>query len=205
MLRRLLDLLPSAKIEGYEHPDLVEAIFRKTAAFCPTEPWPEIGGARTVLDFGGGCGLHYKQARSATVRWAVVETPAMVARASTLQTENLRFFSGIDAAASWLGDVDVMHSNGALQYTPDPHAALAQLCAIRARTMLWYRLFLSDAPVMERQTSRLSDNGPRTARVKRASVTYERKAIAEAYFLRSHQGYAIAARGSDWFIFERPT
>lgn len=50
--------------------------------------------------------------------WAVVETPAMTARASELATDRLRFFTDIDGAAEWLGYVDVMHSNCALQY-PD--------------------------------------------------------------------------------------
>src|SRR5665647_1540419 len=117
------------KLEGYENPELVEVIFRKTKAFRPTEPWSEIDGAGTVLDFGGGCGIHYKMMQSPSVRWAVVETPAMVERASEIATDNLRFFASISDAAAWLGDIDVMHSSGALQYARDPAGALRELCS----------------------------------------------------------------------------
>jgi hypothetical protein len=44
-----------------------------------------------VLDFGGACGLHYKQAQMPDVRRAVVETPAMVTRAAEIATDKLRF------------------------------------------------------------------------------------------------------------------
>jgi len=60
---------PSETIDGYEQPDLVDVIFRKTLAYKPAGEWQEIAGARTVLDFGGACGRHYKDANSALVRW----------------------------------------------------------------------------------------------------------------------------------------
>ena len=66
---------PTETLDGYEQPELVEVIFQKTIAYKPQNDWPEMAGVSSVLDFGGGCGLHYKQARSPTVRWAVVETP----------------------------------------------------------------------------------------------------------------------------------
>ena len=64
-------------IEGYENDELVETIFRKTVAYEPTGDWPLVAGVKTVIDFGGGSGLHYKLARqqSPDIRWAVVETP----------------------------------------------------------------------------------------------------------------------------------
>src|SRR6266700_933030 len=92
---------PSETIEGYEQPELVDVIFRKTVAYIPQSEWPEMRGASSVLDFGGGCGLHYKQARSPLVRWAVVETPAMVERARELATVRLQFFTGISEAKDW--------------------------------------------------------------------------------------------------------
>jgi hypothetical protein len=55
----------------------------------------EIAVASSVLDFGGGCGIHYKQAKSPDVRWAVVETRMMVDRASELATDKLKFFADI--------------------------------------------------------------------------------------------------------------
>jgi len=126
MMRRLMSAVsrrlfaPSDVLDGYNHPELVDIIFKKTVAYRPQDEWPEVRGLSSVLDFGGGCGLHYKQANSPTVRWAVVETPEMTERARELATDRLRFFTSIGAAADWLGSIDLMHSDGALQYTPNP-------------------------------------------------------------------------------------
>lgn len=105
---------PRDTIEGYEHPELVETIFLKTTKYTPSGDWPLVAGLGAVLDFGGGAGLHYKLARkqSPNIRWAVVETPAMVQRARQLATDRLMFFEGIEEASNWLGKVDLVHSNG---------------------------------------------------------------------------------------------
>src|SRR4051812_16436930 len=100
LLRRIERKLfpPSGKLEGYENAELADVIFRKTLAYDPSkEDWPDMVGATTVLDFGGSCGAHYKEAihHAPDVRWAVVETPAMVHRASEVATERLRFFASI--------------------------------------------------------------------------------------------------------------
>ncbi|MFB6414403.1 hypothetical protein [Bradyrhizobium tunisiense] len=88
MFRRLVRMLPAETLDGYDHPQLVETVFRKTIAYSPTEPWAEMINVRSVLDFGGGCGRHYREAKvsSVSVKWAIVETPAMVSRAKELQT-----------------------------------------------------------------------------------------------------------------------
>lgn len=103
LVRRLRRKLfpPRAVIEGYEHDQLVETVFQKTKAYRPQGAWPLMAGALTVLDFGGGCGLHYKLARlqAPQIRWAMVDTPAMAARASELSTDRLRFFCDISEAA----------------------------------------------------------------------------------------------------------
>jgi putative methyltransferase (TIGR04325 family) len=145
MFRRLIRFLPLNAVSGYESAELVDVIFQKTISYLPTRDWPEILGARSVLDFGGGCGVHSKEAArfDPKVRWAVVETPAMVDRAKELEADNLRFFSEIAVARSRLGNIDVMHSNGALQYTPSPRATLDELCLAGEKTMLWYRVFFS--------------------------------------------------------------
>jgi hypothetical protein len=89
---------PRETLVGYEQPELVDVIFRKPRDYLPTKAEKlDISDAATVLDFGGGCGLHYKRARSPQSRWAVVETPAMVARATELSTDRLR--SDVSAAA----------------------------------------------------------------------------------------------------------
>jgi hypothetical protein len=125
-------ILKSGKWNGTEAPELVEIIFRRTVACDPDSGWPEMSGVSSVLDFGGGCGIHYKLAKSSTVRWAVVETARMVERASELATDRLRFFTSIDTAKEWLDDIDVMHSRHALHYTTDPADTLQKLCSLRA-------------------------------------------------------------------------
>jgi hypothetical protein len=191
---------PSETLEGYEQPELVDVIFRKTVAYEPQGDWPEVNGATSVLDFGGGCGLHYKQARSSSVRWAVVETPAMVERAKELATIQLQFFTDISSAKDWLGDVDIIHSNGALQYTSDPKAILTKLCSIGAKKMLWYRVLLG-SPEREVQESLLGDNGPGQIRIREKTVRYERTRVSERDFIAAHVRYQIVERGPDWFRF----
>src|SRR5258708_10221942 len=102
---------PTESLEGYDEPDLVEVIFQKTMAYDPHGDWPEMVGVSSVLDFGGGCGQHYKLARrqSPDVHWAVVETSAMLARARELATEKLQFFTDISDAQKWLGSIYLMH------------------------------------------------------------------------------------------------
>ncbi|MGY4354635.1 hypothetical protein ACVW0J_001128 [Bradyrhizobium sp. i1.7.7] len=129
--RKLLP--PREVIQGYENPELVETIFLKTINYNPDSDWPLVAGINTVLDFGGGAGLHYKVARRQCpdIRWAVVETPAMVQRAKELGTDRLMFFERIDQAADWLGTVDLIHSNGTIQYVPDALETVRTLCSVR--------------------------------------------------------------------------
>jgi hypothetical protein len=196
---------PTETLDGYDDPELVDVIFRKTVAYRPQGNWPEIDGASSVLDFGGGCGLHYKLASLQTpdIRWAIVETPVIIQRAAELSSDKLRFFPDIASAADWLGTIDVMHSNSALQYTPDPKEKLTQLCALRAKKMLWQRLSLTKSSVeQEIQSSLLGDNGPGSLPgLKEKKVRYIRTKIPERTFLDAHKDYTLFERGSDWFRF----
>jgi hypothetical protein len=192
-------------LDGYENAELIDVILRKTKAYDPSGLWPEMAGVSSVLDFGGGCGLHYKLARnqSPNIRWAIVETPAMTERAKELSTESLKFFTSISDAAHWLGSIDMMYSNGALQYTTDPEQTLRQLCSVGAKTMLWQRIALSSEEIQrEEQLSRLGDNGPgKLARVDAKTVRYTRTKIPEQTFLATHENYMLSERGPDWFRF----
>ncbi len=193
------------EIEGYDHPDLVETILQKTLVYQATGAWPLVVGKRTVLDFGGGCGVHYKlaQRQNYGIRWAVVETPAMVARAKELETDRLRFFTDIIAAAAWLGPIDLMHSNGAIQYVLDPMETIWEVCALEAKMMFWDRVHLTATPAMpEVQVSFLGDNGPGQPTPPRARVRYVRTPILLADFLAAHDGYT-AERDGERFIFVR--
>jgi putative methyltransferase (TIGR04325 family) len=193
-------ILPSETIHGYEQPELIEVIFQKTKAYRPNTAWDE--SAKTVLDFGGGCGLHYKEARL-DARWAVVETAAMVQRAKELATEQLQFFASVKAAADWLGEIDLMHSNGALQYTQDPEAVLNDLVSLRAKIMLWRRVSLSASKRVGLQTTRLVDNGPGRVNIKNKLVTYPVTQISEKDFLAAHQGYRLVDQRDSSFRFVR--
>ncbi len=199
-LRRKL-FPPREVIEGYENEELVETIYRKTVAFQAEGDWPLVQNVRTVLDFGGGAGIHYKLARqqSPDIRWAVVETPAMVRRASKLATNRLMFFSEIEKAADWLGSIDLMHSNGAIQYVEDALATVRALCAARPARMVWYRVPVSDGSAKtETQTSFLSHNGPGELTTgSEKLVKYARHWIAENAFVAAHEGYRLSEQGPD--------
>jgi|GraSoi2013_100cm_1033763.scaffolds.fasta_scaffold49529_2 putative methyltransferase (TIGR04325 family) len=197
---------PAETLDGYENPELIEMVYQKTLAYKPVGTWPDMVGASSVLDFGGACGLHYKMAtqRSPGIRWAVVETPAMVARASGLATDKLRFFTDIADAADWLGPIDVMHSNGALLYVPDPMSTLSRLCRLGAPTMLWERMNLSrHRTEVKTQISRLTDNGP--GRAPRGSanklVRYTVTRIPESTFIKCHVGYLLESSGNGKYRF----
>ncbi|WP_024343033.1 hypothetical protein [Bradyrhizobium japonicum] len=203
LMRRLRRKLfpPHGVVEGYENEELVETILRKTIAFQAEENWPLVANVGSVLDFGGGAGIHYKIARqtSPDTRWAVVETPAMVRRASKLATNRLRFFSEIHDAADWLGSIDLMHSNGAIQYVDDAIGTVKALCAARPATMVWYRVPISNGSAKkETQKSFLSHNGPGKMAVESDKVVkYTRCWIPQASFVDAHQGYALIERGPD--------
>jgi len=192
-------------IEGYEHPDLVEEIFRKTVSFEPNEAWPEMADVSTVLDFGGACGQHYKQARLSApdVRWAVVETPAMVARANELSTPNLRFLTSVAGAKEWLRDIDLAYSSRALQYTSDPESKIAELCETSARPILWERLILSpNGTKSEKKFSLLGENGPRLVlHFRRKAAKFNRVLTPVDRFIVVRGKYRLIDRGSDWFKF----
>lgn len=204
---------PREIIEGYENPELVETIFLKTINYKPAALWPLVEGLKGVLDFGGGAGLHYKLAQQQVpdIRWAVVETPAMVRRANELATDTLKFFEQIEEAADWLGSVDLVHSNGAIQYVSEPTKTIQRLCAVGATRMAWYRVPIGDGPRREVQTSYLSDNGPGILPAsKEKLVRYERTWLLERAFLQAHEGYRLAERSPDpgehetqQFLFER--
>lgn len=180
---------------------MVETIFLKTIKYTPSGDWPLVAGMDTVLDFGGGAGLHYKLARkqSPDIRWAVVETPAMVQRAKELATDRLKFFERIDQAAVWLGSVSMVHSNGAIQYVPNALETIGELCAVGPATIVWHRVPISDGePRQEIQASYLSDNGPGVALpAKEKLVRYVRNWLPEHSFIGAHEGYRIARRGPD--------
>ena len=87
-----------------------------------------------ILDFGGSAGVHYFTARqllnsNIKLNWVIVETKSMVdeAKAKGLENEELKFFKSIEEAKHFCKTYDVIYSNYALGYTPDPIEYLSQL------------------------------------------------------------------------------
>lgn len=119
-----------------------------------------------VLDFGGGGGSHYLIAKAVfgdkiDLRWNVVETETMVAEGKRLEDGQLKFFRSVDAAVKDLGQVDLVFSSGALQYTPDPIQCLEALLSVGASHLFITRTALSESgQKIIIQQSMLSTNGP---------------------------------------------
>lgn len=108
------------------------------------------------------------------------------------------FFERIEQAAAWLGNVDLVHSTGAIQYVADALATVRTLCSIRPTSLAWYRVPISDEARREVQTSYLSDNGPRTSSAsKEKLVKYERNWISKQAFVQAHDGFRVTDQRPD--------
>lgn len=170
--------------EGYSAPDLVNVVVEKTRRFRDnllTAPSTSVLGYEqtrllyalttalegrdelSVIDFGGACGTAYWWAKRLlpTVRWhwAVVETAAMAtAGQQHFGCEELTFADTLTGLTA-----DFLLSSSALQYLPDPIAALQSLIAGRGRYLYLTRLLLAEdsaTDLVTVQRSMLSENGP---------------------------------------------
>lgn len=200
----------------YENQLLVDVVFEKSRRVTPemlagfpsntsarramvlAQETLERPGARLrVLDFGGACGLHHRMAMETgiPVTWAVVETPAMVRKASSAALDpDLRYFETIDAARRWLGGVDCVYSSSALQYVPDAADTVARLLALKAPLVAWARLNLTDGAARSfEQVSRLADNGPGPLPpgFEDCEIRYSCTQLAERTFVGWHSGYEM--------------
>jgi putative methyltransferase (TIGR04325 family) len=162
-----------------------------------------------VLDFGGAAGLHYAAAHRAfperSFRWAVVETAVMAGRAKRFESENLRFFLSPEAAMDWLGGLDLLHSNGTLQYLDDPEAMLARLLNLRPSSILWARVVLEKKRAAKTQVALLSSHGPGPApeRFKDCWITHNITSMERESFLAAHADYRMVWGSVDSFLFVR--
>jgi putative methyltransferase (TIGR04325 family) len=164
-----------------------------------------------VLDFGGGFALSYFLLRGwvpGEYRWAVVETPMAAAMGRAFETDALRFFDSIGSAEQWLGDVDVVHSNAALQYVPSPEDFLDRLLSIGASYLALLRCNLSGGRrTVQIQQSMLSMQyiGPLPAGVPDKAIRYPHTSLAQDVFDSkiADSGYVLVAssagteRGTD--------
>jgi putative methyltransferase (TIGR04325 family) len=214
-VRRLKALAASlAKpVTDYEAEALTELVYQKTVAFnratsldlkmgserlllaVGTTLAEGEGGACRVLDFGGACGVHHKLATlmfpDVAFRWAVVETPSMVRKARPLETESLKFFEDIGSAHGWLGGVDLVNSNSALQYLDDPLRTVSELLALSPALALWERLMLANGPThADQQQSMLFDHGPGAvpAGFRNRAVRQKITRLSRTDLLAAHEG-----------------
>ncbi|MEJ8308829.1 methyltransferase, TIGR04325 family [Agrobacterium larrymoorei] len=159
-----------------------------------------------VLDFGGSTGTHYLLATQIyghvpIGKWAVIETEPMVKRSLDYRSDHLRWFSDIDEAMIWLEACDLVFTSGALQYTPDPQAALSRLLNLHAPILAIQRcaVSLSTRSVTIVQKSRLGENarGPLPEGFPDQDifypVTYRPEADVMAQ-LRRHYGKVVSIR-----------
>jgi putative methyltransferase (TIGR04325 family) len=95
----------------------------------------ENAGRLSVLDYGGSLGSSYYQCRNflpelAHLRWGIVEQAHFVECGRSLfQSENLRFFHGIDECMRETGP-NVALLSSVLQYVPEPWQVIEELMAM---------------------------------------------------------------------------
>jgi putative methyltransferase (TIGR04325 family) len=209
--------------QGYDDEAVADLVIRKTKAIdaavrledilpaeflLPTLMAIACSGDR-VLDFGGGAGLQYLAASRAfprrAFRWAIVEHPLMLRRTKELERENLKFFSSPESALDWLGHVDLLHSNGVLQYLDEPEAMLLRLLAIHPTWVSWSRLLLGPEKIVGTQVAPLSAHGPGPLPpgVVDREITHKTTVMIEAAFWAAHSGYRTVWRSADSMVLER--
>ena len=170
--------------KGYQNSELVELIITKTLNYaseieknvdCNISELSHLIGISAVskptvnvIDFGGAAGCHYFSARKAlpknvTLNWCVVETDLMVHECNkNINIPNLNFFKTIADAKFHLGNVDLVISNSALQYTPQPIDTLKILLGTETENIFIVRtpFHSGDKPLFYVQSSLLGGNGP---------------------------------------------
>ena len=184
-----LDALAAAG--SYEEQDLVKVIVAKTKKYVEKNysnelvNFDNLGDARTtrtlfaiaagvnkknitILDFGGRAGIHYFTARQiisdeVSLKWCVVETESMVneAKKEGLENEELIFFSSLEEVTNKVTYFDIIYSNYALCYTPNPLFYLEQLLQTNFEKFFLTNTAMNpeDKEIIGLQTSSLSTNG----------------------------------------------
>lgn len=217
LIRRLRFALNRSSLRGYEQLYLAQQIVAadaqnladKNIHHCEQEKFlADLSRERaiSVIDFGGGGGRHgWHLTESGRANWTVVETEAMAAASNaSLSEPGLSFFSKVDAAASYLGKVDVVHVSSALQYTPDPPLFLRELVNLESEWLIVEKTILTkkSEAVKFTQFSTLNENIPRSALPKidpNPAVSYQLTAITQSEFFKIIQqaGFEVVERNND--------
>jgi putative methyltransferase (TIGR04325 family) len=131
-----------------------------------------------VLDFGGGCGVHYFTCVDRfrmPLKWVIVETATMAQRGKALAQRRFEVFTDVASAADHIGRVDLIFISSALSYVPDPLATLKALLSLRPRHFALARFPVWGGPqTVGLQTSLLSQNGigPMPPNIPDRPITY---------------------------------
>jgi putative methyltransferase (TIGR04325 family) len=150
------------KLESHSTPKLDFVLLRPLLVFALIQK-KKIN----VFDLGGGGGTHYHITRKLInnenkLKWAVLETPSMVAKARSISNEELSFFSEYSHALEFLGNIDVALASSVFQYLRDPIEELIKFINLGAEFIFITRTALTDQNSTLRviQKTRLKDNGP---------------------------------------------
>lgn len=94
--------------------------------------------------------------------WHVVETPGMVTVGKSLETDELKFYTNLDAAKAELDHIDLLLVSSTLSYLPEPYAFLSRLVDAGANNIFLTRQPLThfDKDIVQIQESKISANGP---------------------------------------------
>jgi len=106
-------------------------------------------GQVRIVDFGGGMGISYIDVRAlcgpVALEYTVVETEAVCAAGRSLFAADsaIRFVTSLGQTKR---GADIVYVSSALQYVPDPLAALRELAALEARYVLLVNLSAGPIP-----------------------------------------------------------
>jgi putative methyltransferase (TIGR04325 family) len=169
-------------INDYESDDLVDVVIAKNNAYSKKLnsnsvldlngimsflPFASMNTGKeiNVVDFGGGAGYHFVNAKLALNKkfnWFVIETPKMAKYANKYSNIDCRFYSDFSVAVKEMKEIDLIFTSSSLQYCSDPLVELENLLKINARY-----IFITRTPFLENskkiitiQCSKLSRNGP---------------------------------------------
>jgi putative methyltransferase (TIGR04325 family) len=140
------------RVSGADAPSLDARVFQNLAATL-VAMGETAQAERSVLDFGGGLGIHYFHlrrylGRRSPLRWVVCETVPMAEEgAKNFASDELSFISTLEQAP---GPFDVLISSGALQCVPEPTETLVKHAALSSH-VLFNRL-----PLIESDRDRLT-------------------------------------------------
>jgi putative methyltransferase (TIGR04325 family) len=187
-----------SNLTGYENPNLVETIIRKTILAkenIASEKRIHLDAIRVflpfalakneinnVLELGGGAGYHYFNVATAglikELNWTILETPEFCKQAEKYQElKKIKFIDNLNSInLRTYGEFDLVYCSRALQYFDDPISILNQIVSFNPKYI--YLTGITFSPDNEfhsyTQVSQLSNNGPQVGKmsIENVSVDY---------------------------------